>query len=238
MKAIILAAGVGSRLLPHTHELPKCLLEIKGKPIIQHQLEALRLNHLKEVVVVIGHQGNKLKDFLSQEEFSDFNFKFIENKNYKDTNSSYSLWLAKDLIKEGFIYLNSDLIFHPDLLRRLLENKSPSSIIINKDIKTNDDMFKINLEGDKITLIDKNLPLHEAHGKAIGPAKFDSNHSLKLIEKLDELILKGNKNEWVYSIFSKFAQENPFLAIENEGLYWGEIDIPDDLENIKSLLKN
>lgn len=237
MKAVILAAGVGSRLLPKTEEIPKCLLEIDGKPIIQHQLEALRHNNITKVVVVVGDRGEQVEEFLSKAQFSDLEFEVIRNKDFRDTNSSYSLWLARESLKEGFVYLNSDLVFHPQILEKLLEDASQSSIIVDKENKLDDDMFKIVLEGNLIKLMDKNVRLDEADGKAVGPARFGAVEAQKLLRKLDELVSQGEKNKWVYTVFSEFAQENPFVAVNNDGLYWGEVDALGDLQRIEAMIK-
>ena len=88
MKAVILAAGVGSRLRPQTDELPKSLLKIAGKEILSYQIDSLLEAGIKDLVVVVGHHGKKIKAFLDNyPNAKDFKIKFIENKEYASTKS-------------------------------------------------------------------------------------------------------------------------------------------------------
>ena len=104
MKAVILAAGESKRLHPYTLNMPKCLLEIGGKTIIGHQIESLKRNGINEITIVTGFCNEKLKRTLGE------GFSFIHNKDFKNTSSIYSLWLAKEnLLGNSFVILNSDV---------------------------------------------------------------------------------------------------------------------------------
>lgn len=111
MQAIILAAGMGTRLKEITQEKPKCMVKIKNRTIIERQLEQLDTLGLSRIIIVDGY----LKDVLEPYAKS-LNIKtpiiFIENKIYNSTNNIYSLYLAIDYLKEdGTILLESDLVF-------------------------------------------------------------------------------------------------------------------------------
>ena len=237
MKAVILAAGIGTRLSPYTDKLPKCLLRVNGITILEHQLNALFNNKLKNVVLVLGHQKEKILQFLSHHAFNEFQFEIVINKAYMSTNSSYSLWLAKDRLYKGFIYINSDLIFHPNLIIKLLHHNCHSGIIVDKTpINSNDDMFKIKIKHNRIISFDKNISPKDAAGRAIGPAKFDSNMAPIYLDKLDQII-GTDKNKWVYTSFNEFSKDYSIHAIDNDELYWAEIDTFEDLENANKIFK-
>ena len=106
MQAVILAAGSGSRLQRVSNGLPKCLLPIGGRPLIEHQLEALSDAGVGNVLVVVGHQADEVRKTLGNR------VEYVENTRYDATNSLYSLWLAREWVKGPFVLLNCDLLFH------------------------------------------------------------------------------------------------------------------------------
>ena len=115
MQAVILAAGVGSRLQSLSGGKPKCLVEVGDRPIILHQLETLADHGVGPVLVVLGYRANEVKQVIGQRAET------VVNDKYESTNSLYSLRLAREWVTGPFILLNSDLFFHPDILDRLLE---------------------------------------------------------------------------------------------------------------------
>src|ERR671938_1334467 len=115
MQAVILAGGVGSRLRALSGGKPKCLIEVGGRPLILHQLEALADHGVGPVLVVLGYQAETVKAVIGERAET------IVNDRYPETNSPYSLWLAREWVKGPFVLLNSDLLFDPHILERLLE---------------------------------------------------------------------------------------------------------------------
>lgn len=225
MKAIILAAGYGNRLLPYTNELPKCLLVVGDRPIIEHQLIALRECGINELVVVVGHCGDKLRKFLST-----MNVSIVENSEFGSTNSGYSLWYARDYLRKGFIYINSDLLFNHALLAELLRASPEDGIIVDRKVTPSDDMFKAELDKLRIVSMDKRIESVRDSVTVVGPAKFSAQGAEKVLDHLEQSVARGHRREWCYKIFSDVAAEYPFYAIVNPGFFWAEIDSPSDLE--------
>ena len=236
MKVVIPAAGIGSRLLPSTNECPKCLLKVNGKPILEYQLEALQKKGIRDVILIVGYCKERIIDFLTQEKFGLFNFEIITNDQYATTHSINSLWLAKEKLHDGFIYLNSDLLFHEHLLSKLVDHGCECGIIVDRSPTIpNDDMFKVELQDDRIVVLDKSLALENADGVAVGPAKFNAGIAPQFLSHLDTLV-RSKKHKWVYSAFSEFSKEYYFCAIDSERLFWIEIDDPDDLKIAEKIL--
>ncbi len=129
MEAVILAAGFGSRLGHHTREIPKALLKIGRRPLIYYTVQSLMENGIRDVIVVTGHKGYVLRDYLSQ---FNLNFKFVHNSLYKKTNNIYSLYLAMGHINGGFYILNSDVLFHPGIFREL-HTSTKENLILSVD---------------------------------------------------------------------------------------------------------
>ena len=122
--AVILAAGPGSRLLPHTANAPKCLTAIGGFPILQYQLAALRQCGIEDVVIVVGYLSDHIRGFVREP------VTYVENIDYASTNSSHSLWLARERLRDGYVHLNSDLLFEPAMLRALLDAPAENAVIV------------------------------------------------------------------------------------------------------------
>src|SRR5512132_1294933 len=115
VRAIILAAGVGSRLQVLSGGKPKCLVEIGGRPLILHQLEALADHGIGPVLIVAGYKSEEVRAVVGDRA------EFVINDRYQETNSLYSLWLARERVDGPFILLNCDLFFTPEILERLID---------------------------------------------------------------------------------------------------------------------
>ena len=102
-QAIILAAGQGHRLWPYTQDRPKCLLDIGGKTILEHQVHALLAQGIDRITVVTGYLGHMIRDVLGEQA------QYITNQHYTETSSMYSLWLARGAALEGCLILNADV---------------------------------------------------------------------------------------------------------------------------------
>src|SRR3989344_7035474 len=122
MKAIILAAGIGSRLKPLTENIPKVMIPINGIPILGHQIINLIEEGIKEIYICVGYKKEVIIDYCKKE-FKNINIKFIENKDFLSTNNMYSLYLAKNYFNgENFILINGDMIFDKKILDICLKN--------------------------------------------------------------------------------------------------------------------
>ena len=126
MIAVILAAGMATRLRPLTDRCPKCLLEVGGKSLLQRSLDALMENGIRMFVVVTGYKDEMIEGFIRdhyQEQIArgDAAFRFIDNKDYATTNNIYSLWLARPEVDgREFLLLDSDLLYDSKLITVML----------------------------------------------------------------------------------------------------------------------
>jgi choline kinase len=222
MKAIILAAGPGTRMLPHTEHRPKCLMKIGGHPILHYQIAALRHCGIHDIGIVVGYLADRIKESVTVP------LTFIENREFRTTGSSYSLWLARDFTKDGFIYLNSDLVFHPGMLRALLDAPDPNAVIVDRRIDASSDMQKAEMKGRRIGRMGKDLALDVAAAEVVGPAKFSAAGAAHLVRHLDALVAAGERNRWAYEVFGAVADAIAFTGVDNPGCFWAEVDTPAD----------
>lgn len=130
MKAIILAAGQGTRLRPFTDDRPKCMVEINGKTIIERQLETMHSCGIRneDIIVIAGYRGDVLQD-----RFGSTGISIIVNKEYEDTNMVYSLMCAGEVMKaqEEILVSYGDIIYTPSVLKKVLNSEEVMSIVVD-----------------------------------------------------------------------------------------------------------
>jgi len=225
MKAIILAAGKGTRL-DGAAVKPKCLVEVGGITLLQRQIESLRDANIDRIVVVVGFGAGSIRDEC------DSDITFVENIHFAETSSLYSLWLARDHLTDGFVVLNSDVLFHPQLLANLLESSRNDALLLSDTDETplGDEEMKVKLSEDRVIDISKNMDPHEADGENVGIVKFSAPGAKALVGYMDELIASGAVKDWAPRAFREFALNHPLHALSTGGLPWIEIDFPEDYQ--------
>lgn len=215
MKAIILAAGQSLRLRPLTNNTPKCLLKIGNKVIIDHQVETLYKNKIKDVIVVVGFEANKLINHLKHTH-PKLNFIFINNEKYSSTYPAYGLWMARDYLNESILYLNADVLFDPKIIENIIKDKKDSVTAIQKSVWDEEEVNVIINKSLRVIEIGKHINEHDNCGEFIGVTKFGKDFNSKLKKALD---FYANNNE-----HKKFAADAINLTIKKWG---GQLYIQD-----------
>lgn len=227
-KAIILAAGVGSRLRPLTDDRPKCLLDVGGRTILDHQITALRRCGVDDIVMVLGYRGDLIRQHLGG------SARYVDNERYESTNSLYSLWLAREELASGALVLNSDVLAPPILFERLLRAPAPDAVLVERGHDFEAEDMKVTLRGWQVVDFSKSLPPERAHAHNVGAAKFSQPGGSHLATYLERLVADGHENDWVPTAFLEFANHWPLAAVATDGLPWIEIDYPADLARARS----
>ena len=157
MKAVILAAGQGTRIRSVHGEHPKCLIEVDESTILDHQLEALSIAGINDVAIVVGYEKEQIIAHIRNKRLSyDQRIHFIENPAFAITNNIYSLWLATDWLHgDSFIVLNADVVFDPDILNSAVQPYAPISMIV--DPLWRDETMKVVIEDDRVTRMSKRI---------------------------------------------------------------------------------
>lgn len=223
MQAVILAAGVGSRLQSLSGGKPKCLVEVGGRPLILHQLEALADHGVGPVLVVLGYRADDVRKVIGERAET------IVNERYETTNSLYSLRLAREWVKGPFVLLNSDLYFHPDILDALLE-KPGTALVYDSTSSRGREQTKVAIRDGRIVDIGKDVPPGSARGESLGLLKFDEEGANEMLQLADALIRDGHEKAWVMEATRAVCQMVPISPVNVAGLAWTEIDFPYDLD--------
>jgi len=128
--AVLLAAGLGSRLAPLTDAVPKCMVPVAGMPILGRLVRCLDRLGFDRLVVVTGYKSDLIRDYLG-ETFGGIAVEYVVSPVFETTNNIYSLWLVRDLIDEAFLLVESDLVFDEDLLEAMLQ---PNRIAVSRQL--------------------------------------------------------------------------------------------------------
>jgi choline kinase len=225
MRAVILAAGAGSRLRPVIGPYPKCLAAVGGITLLERQMAALRDHGIDPVTVVVGYRRDAIEQVCGRE------VHFVFNPDYASTNSLFSLWLARDLLSDGFVVMNSDVLFHPHLLTRLLTSAHEDALLMaarEPGSRYSDEEMKVHVRHGCVAAIDKTLDDAITDGENVGIAKFGADGAALLLREATALVEQGAVREWLPRAFHAFSRQRALHVIETAGYPWIEIDFPED----------
>jgi len=230
MKAVILAAGQGTRIRSVHGEHPKCLIEVDQTTILDHQLEALSMAGINDVAIVVGYEKEQIVGHVRSQELSyNQRIHFIENPAFVISNNIYSLWLAIDWLRgDSFIVLNADVIFDPAILNSAVQPYAPISMIV--DPLWRDETMKVIIEGDRVIRMSKRISQEEFCGTYIGITVFSKSIQNRFFRKLSSLIDADRVNDFFNIAVQELADEGVRVGYTStDGLSWAEIDDPLDL---------
>ena len=230
MKAVILAAGQGTRIRSVHGQRPKCLIRVDGRTILDHQLESLRFAGIDEVGIVVGYQMDQILQHVRESHEGRLqSISLIENPLFATTNNIYSLWLAREWISgDSFVCLNADVVYDPYILQTALASKAPVSMIVDPEWR--DETMKVIISGDRVIQMSKRIPAEKFSGTYIGITTFSAQGTQQLFEKLAKLVKAGQVNEFFNIAVQQLADESVRVGFTStSGLPWAEIDDPLDL---------
>lgn len=227
--ALLLAAGMGSRLSPLTDSNPKCLVEVNRIPILERLMRSLRSHGFKRLYVVTGHLSEVIEDYLGSRH-ADIEITYIHSPLYKTTNNIYSLWLAGKVIEEPFLLLESDLVFQSELLTPMLQ---PDRIAISKMLPwMNGTTVTLNRQQQLDTFCLGTASRNDtSHYKTVNIYNFSWKTWKLIMERLDQHISAGKVNGYYEAVFAEMVAEGTisFAPVFFDPACWYEIDTLEDL---------
>jgi len=231
-QALILAAGRGRRLMPYTKDRPKCLVEVGGKPILYYQLKALQDSGIKNLILVTGYKAAMIKN-CTVKNFPDLKFGFVYNPKYLSTNDIYSLYLARRYLTKDVFILDSDVLFHPEIISKLIDFavKNKSALATRRG-RCGQEEMKIACSSDsRVLRLSKKINPKHATGEFMGISFFTHNFLKVLSRQLEEAIKYGGvRLDREVAIEKVFADDcHPLYAVDISRFPAIEIDFPEDL---------
>lgn len=226
MKAIILAAGMGKRLFPLSENKPKCLFEVKGRTIIEHQVEKLYSCGITDITIVVGFEFQQIKDTVSDK------VAYVFSPFFRTTNSIVSLWLARHTMTDDLIILNADVFFSEDILRGLInDTKKDISMVVDTTSDLSDSDFKLLIEDGLI--VDMGKTLTNASGEYVGITKIPKEALQPFIDTMDEMIQNEKLTVWyemiLHHMVTRIHIQHKVFPFEASTGCWFEVDTIEDL---------
>ena len=233
--ALLLAAGIGSRLYPLTNKAPKCLTTVSGVSILERLVANLRQHGFKRLVVVTGYMEKCIKDFLGTQ-IGDITIDYIFSPLYETTNNIYSLWMARKIINESFMLLESDLVFDGSLLEPMLY---PNKIAVARMQPWMDGTY---VTINKFQQVKEFFKDNKAH-LTVDPYKTVNIYSISLsswcsiVKKIDQHISDGKRNDYYEIVFMEMVADGSlsFDMVSFDSKPWYEIDTIEDLAKAEKL---
>lgn len=238
MKAIILSAGQGKRLLPLTETTPKCLLPVDGsRPALEIQLRTLAACGIQRATVMVGFGADKVEQFLARCPLPEIEVTSRFNPFFAISNNLATCWTAIPEMTEDFILLNGDTLFEPAVLERLLLAPFAAvNLAIDRKPSYDDDDMKVSIRHKRtLAAVGKNLPPAVMHGESIGLMTFRATgvHAFRVaLEKAmrDPTALQ----RWYLSVVDSMTNSSMVEVTSIEGLWWAETDTRADLADVRA----
>ena len=229
MKAILLAAGRGTRISRKVERVPKSTLPVDGVPLIRRSVELLRSAGM-QCVVCTGFEEKKVKKALEGIE----NITYCYNPFYDITNSIASIWFAKKEMDDDLLVLNADVFFSSEILEQVIADQRNPVMAIDYSRTVEGDYFFSTSADGRIEKYGKGLPLEQRSCEYVGMAKIGKNFLPKFISRMDELIKNQQHSVWWENILYSFTdkKEEAIYTVDVNGRFWAEIDYFDDYERI------
>ena len=242
MQALMLAAGMGKRLGAYTDNQTKCMVKVGGRTLLEHAADALRLAGIRKFIIVVGYEGEKLKAF-AREKLADFELEFVENPDYAATNNIYSLYLAREkLTRDDTILLESDLIYDPTLIQKLMAAPDPNMVAVAKFQQWMDGtMTLVGEDGVIREFVEKKDFRYDSadeYYKTVNVYKFSRAFSQKQYVPFMAAYISAYGENQYYEMVLKALAHLPFAglkAFEMGDMKWYEIDDVQDLDIANTL---
>ncbi|MDQ3367462.1 MAG: phosphocholine cytidylyltransferase family protein [Myxococcota bacterium] len=231
MKAVILAAGAASRLRPYTDELPKTLLPVGGVPLLRRTMTNLMRVGFDQFVICTGYLEHLIQAAVTSW-FPDLDITFVSNAEYRTTNNSTSLLLARPHVEgHAFMLLDDDVVFDVDVLEGLVD-RGPDCLAVRSVGELGLEEVKVTADNqDRVLAIGKHVPVRSAMGESVGIALFSAATSRRLFAALHHRVRElGLVDEYYEAAFQQLVDEGTTLyGMDIGSMYASEIDTVEDL---------
>lgn len=238
MRAVILAAGLGSRLEPLTLERPKCMVEVAGVAIVDRMIARIAEAGIEDVVVVTGHLHEVLERHLASSAHPVARRAVtVWNERYAEWGNFYSLLVARDAIGgDSFIKLDGDVVMDGGVLPALLAAPGPAVLAVDRKPGLGDEEMKVRVEHGRAVELSKRIPPEAALGESIGIERIDAELAPAVFDALAKLIDLGETHEYYERAYELLMRDGAAFGFADiTACTWTEVDNRDDLAEAERL---
>jgi len=229
MKAIILAAGRGTRLYPITLTKPKGLLKVGEETILDRQVRQFRKNDIDDILIVVGYQKEVLMNHFGNA------VRYISYEDYLTTNNLHTLWSIRNELNEDVIISFADLIVDNSIILRLSESESNITMAIDTS-QVLEGTMRVSLVNDKIKSI-TSTSFEDADGNFIGIAKFSKTGCNLLINEMSTIIHGHHKDYYTIAVDNLARAGSRVDYLDVKDYIWREIDTKQEYEEACNIYK-
>jgi len=227
MKAVILAAGLASRLRPLTEARPKCLLELHGQMIIDYQLAVLRSADITEVVVIVGHMGDKIRDAIGER------VNYATYADYEKTNNLYTLHACAEHLDDDCVVMFSDVLIPEPAMQKLVGTPDDFALLVDTRQVLAGTM-RIKVADGGITDLGGHIPVDAGIGNFVGIAKYSRAGAEKLRGEMQRMVDEsGHEQEYYVQALPRLAAAGLRITPLEIGTPWLEVDDVNDYAKAK-----
>lgn len=227
MKALILASGIGKRLRPMTYKIPKSLIKIHDKTILDHQIDNLVGCKIRKIIITTGHFEDEIRVHVSRR-YPKIKVSYVNNPKYNTTNYIYSLWLTRELIDDDMILIHGDLLFEKRLLEGLIEDEHKNCVLVNKGVRAPEKDFKAIIENGRVSRIGVEFSGDNAF-QSMPLYKFSKQDFLYWLEEIGKFIEMGNTKNYAEDVFNMISDKVILHPLYFKDRFCMEIDDINDL---------
>jgi choline kinase len=240
MKAIILAAGMGTRLASVTGGMPKCLVKVGGVPLVDRLIERIGQAGIEEVILVTGHRAEELREHVSQIDHPlAKSAVFVHNEHYSDMGNFYSLLVAEEAVGDSsFIKIDGDVLMDSEVLPKIMAAPGPAVLAIDKRDGMGEEEMKVRLDADgRVVELNKRMDPGQAAGEFIGVDRVDAELTGTVFDMLRVLMEVGETDEYYERAYERLIQSGTsYVVADVTTCTWTEIDDDNDLKQAEEML--
>ncbi|MBC8356597.1 MAG: phosphocholine cytidylyltransferase family protein [Planctomycetes bacterium] len=226
MKAIIMAAGVGSRLKEINGDKPKCLIEVDGVTLISRAVTLLQRQGILDITVITGYKSELIHRDLES------GVQYLHNPYFEVTNSIASLWLAKELLCDDVILMNADLYYETAVLDIALA-QTDHAVMLSDCTRIDDADFRFSVHENRILKTGNKLTNQETDCEYVGIVRIDQSFIGAFKNRLEEMIVQGDFRNWWEGVLYAFIDDGIDVFHKDvEGAFWTEVDHLGDYDRL------
>lgn len=233
---ILCAAGRGKRLLPYTKSLPKALVKVRGKSILEYILDAIYMAGIRKVIIVTGFMSGKIEKKIGRV-YKGINILYVHNPDYMRSDNLYSLFLARDHIIGDIIFMNADQIVHKDIMKQIVATDRKNAIAVDFKSSIDNDSMKVRKDKKgRLLLIGKRI-MGKADGQALGIYRLSGREGGRYFQIAEKYFRRGPRRGGFVVPLRVMTKKALIWLLSSKDARWIEIDTPEDLEKAKRHIK-